>query len=161
MTAERPLVVQGSPSDHDVRLALVRALRAGDNFDPDVRLDSVELLRPLLEDVDVRQALCQAARTDQNASVRLKAVDALRGFEHDDLVRQTLLDALQHDKNPGVRVEAVSALRSFLETQPDQTPLRDDRISRVLAERQAKDPNEFVRMQSAAAMQQIAARKEY
>lgn len=161
MTSERPLVVQGSPSDHDVRLALVRALRAGDNFDPDVRLDSVELLKPLLEDVDVRQALCQAARTDRNASVRLKAVDALRGFEHDDLVRQALLDALQNDKNPGVRVEAVSALRTFLESQPDQTPLRDDRISRVLADRQAKDPNEFVRMQSAAAMQQIAARKEY
>jgi len=160
-TAEQPLVVQGSPSNPDVRLALVRALRAGDNFDPDVRLDSVEFLKPLLENADVRQALCQAARSDLNASVRLKAVDALRGFEHDDLVRQTLLDALQHDKNPGVRVEAVSALRNFLETQSDQTPLRDDRISRVLADRQAKDPNEFVRLQSAAAMQQIAARKEF
>lgn len=162
LTAPRPLVLQGSLSDRDVRLALVRALSSGDNFDPDVRLDSVELLKPLLpQDADVRQALCQAARADQNASVRLKAVDALRGFEHDDLVRQTLLDALQHDKNPGVRVEAVSALRSFLEAQPDQTPLRDAHISRVLADRQAKDPNEFVRLQSAAAMQQIAARKEY
>ena len=161
MTSERPLVVQGLAGDRDVRLALVRALRAGDNFDPDVRLDSVELLKPQLADADVRQALCQAARSDLNPSVRLKAVEALRGFELDDQVRQTLLDALQHDKNPGVRVEAVSALRTFLESQSDQTPLRDDRISRVLAERKAKDPNEFVRMQSAAAMQQIAARKEY
>lgn len=161
MTSERPLVVQGSASDRDVRLALVRALRAGDNFDPDVRLDSVELLKPLLEDTDVRQALCQAARSDLNSSVRLKAVEALHGFEHDDLVRQTLLDALQHDKNPGVRIEAVGALRAFLENQSDQSPLRDDRIARVLADRTAKDPNEFVRMQSAAAMQQIAARKEY
>jgi hypothetical protein len=161
MTSERPVIVQGQPSDRDVRLALVRALRAGDNFDPDVRLDSVELLKPLLQDTDVRQALCQAVRTDLNAGVRLKAVDALRGLEQDDLVRQTLLDALQHDKNPGVRIEAVSALRAFLESQPEQTPVRDERISRVLADRQAKDPNEFVRLQSAAAMQQIAARKEY
>jgi hypothetical protein len=161
MTSERPLVVQGSPSDRDVRLALVRALRAGDTFDPDVRLDSVELLKPLLQDSDVRSALCQAARGDLNSSVRLKAVEALHGFEQDDLVRQTLLDALQHDKNPGVRVEAVGALRAFLENQSDQSPLRDDRMARVLADRKAKDPNEFVRMQSAAAMQQIAARKEY
>jgi hypothetical protein len=161
MTSERPLVVQGLPADRDVRLALVRALRAGDNYDPDVRLDSVELLKPQMEDTDVRQALCQAARSDLNTSVRLKAVEALRGFEKDDLVRQTLLDALQHDTNPGVRVEAVSALRTYLESQTDQTPLRDDRITRVLADRKAKDPNEFVRLQSAAAMQQIAARKEY
>jgi hypothetical protein len=161
ITSERPLIVKGTPADPDVRLALVRALRAGDNYDPDVRLDSVEALKPLLEDTDVRQALCQAARSDLNTSVRLKAVEALRGFEKDDLVRQTLLDALQHDTNPGVRVEAVSALRTYLESQSDQTPLRDDRITRVLADRKAKDPNEFVRLQSAAAMQQIAARKEY
>lgn len=161
MTSERPLVVQGLPADRDVRLALVRALRAGDNLDPDVRLDSVEALKTLLQDTDVRQALCQAARSDLNPSVRLKAVDALRGFEQDDQVRQTLLEALQHDKNPGVRVEAVNALRTYLESQTDQSPLRDDRISRVLADRRAKDPNEFVRMQSAAAMQQIAARKAF
>ena len=161
MTSERPVIVQGSASDRDVRLALVRALEAGDSFDPDLRLDSLDLLKPQMQDADVRQALCQAARRDPNPSVRLKAVEALRGFELDDQVRQTLLDVLQHDKNPGVRVEAVSALRAFFETQTDQTPLRDDRIARILAERRAKDPNEFVRLQSAAAMQQIAARKEY
>jgi hypothetical protein len=161
ITSERPVIVQGSASDRDVRLALVRALEASDSFDPDLRLDSVELLKPQMQDSDVRQALCQAARRDLNPSVRLKAVEALRGFELDDQVRQTLLDALQHDKNPGVRVEAVSALRAFFESQTDQTPLRDDRIARVLADRKVKDPNEFVRMQSAAAMQQIAARKAY
>jgi hypothetical protein len=161
MTAERPVVVQGSASDRDVRLALVRALQAGDSFDPDLRLDSLELLKPQMQDADVRQALCEAARRDRNPSVRLKAVEALRGFELDDQVRQTLLDVLQRDKNPGVRIEAVSALRAFFESQTDQEPLRDGRTARILAERKAKDPNEFVRLQSAAAMQQIAARKEY
>jgi hypothetical protein len=161
MNTQRPEVVRGTPADARVRRALVSALSAGRGEDADIRMDSVELLRPLRSDNDVRKALCQAARHDANTSVRLKAIEALRGMEQDELVRDTLLDALLHDGNPGVRVEAVTALRAFLDANADDRPFTDERVTQALHDRREKDPNEFVRLQSAAAIRQIAARKAY
>lgn len=161
MNTQRPEVVLGKPSDARVRRALVSALGASRGEDADIRMDSVELLRPQRGDADVLKALCLAVRRDANTSVRLKAIEALRGLEQDEMVRDTLLDALLHDGNPGVRVEAVSALRNFLDSSSDDPPFSDDRVSNTLRDRRDKDPNEFVRLQSAAAIRQIAARKAY
>jgi HEAT repeats/Putative zinc-finger len=158
MTAEQPYVVQGSPEDSDIRGALLAALQGSGTADPDARIDSVDLLRPSRSNASVRQALCQAALRDPNPSVRLKAVEALRGLEGEADVRQALLAALEHDANPGVRVEAVSALRSFLETEPAGDWKSDSAVLRVLRDREHKDPNEFVRLESSAAMRQISAR---
>jgi len=86
-------------------------------------------------------------------------VEALRGLEQEPEVRQTLLQALEHDPNPGVRVEAVSSLRTFLDASPsDDAWTRDASLVRILRESQRKDPNEFVRLQSDAAIRQISAR---
>ena len=156
--ADQDMTVQGTPEDRAVRRALLSALRASDRPDPDARLESVELLSPIRTDQAVRTALCYAVLHDSNPSVRLKAIEALRGLEQEPDVRRTLLAALEHDSNPGVRVEAVSSLRSFLDASPTADWMHDDAVVRVLRERQAKDPNEFVRLQSDAAIRQISAR---
>jgi hypothetical protein len=157
MTREQPYVVQGSPEDSDIRGALLAALQGSGTPDPDARIESVDLLRGSRSDAAVREALCQAVLRDPNPSVRLKAVEALRGLEGEAEVRQTLLAALEHDANPGVRVEAISALRTFLETSASEEWTRDGAVVRVLRDRQHKDPNEFVRLQSGAAIRQISA----
>ena len=157
MRTEQPVVVQGTPDDGAIRRALLEALQASDAPDPDARLESVDLLRGSRTDASVRRALCLAALHDTNASVRLKAIDALRGLEKEDDVRQTLLRALERDQNPGVRVEAISALRSYLDSAPSTDWTRDDALVRILRDRQRKDPNEFVRLQSGAAIRQISA----
>jgi len=158
MTTEQPSVVQGSPEDSDIRRALLAALEGSGTPDPDARIESVDLLRASRSDASVRQALCQAVLRDPNPSVRLKAVEALHGLESEADVRQALLAALEHDANPGVRVEAISALRSFLDTDPAGDWTRDGAVVRVLRDREHRDPNEFVRLQSGAAMRQISAR---
>jgi anti-sigma factor RsiW len=158
MTSEQPYVVQGSPDDREVRGALLAALEGSGTLDPDARLESVDLLRDSRTDTAVRQALCQAVLRDPNPSVRLKAVEALRGLEGEAEVRQALLGALQHDANPGVRVEAISALRTFLDSAPSEDWTRDGTVVRILRDREHKDPNEFVRLQSGAAIRQISAR---
>jgi len=158
LTTEQPYVVQGSPDDSNIRGALLAALGGAATPDPDARIESVDLLRGSRTDAAVRQALCQAALRDPNPSVRLKAVEALRGLENEAEVRQTLLAALEHDANPGVRVEAISALRASLEAEPAADWTSDRAVVRVLREREHKDPNEFVRLQSSAAMRQISAR---
>ncbi|HMD31697.1 MAG TPA: HEAT repeat domain-containing protein [Candidatus Acidoferrales bacterium] len=159
MQTEKPVVVEGMLDDGAIRRALLSALQASDRPDPDARLESVDLLRPSRTDQAVRSALCYAALHDTNPSVRLKDVEALRGLEQESEVRQTLLQALEHDPNPGVRVEAVSSLRTFLDASPsDDAWTRDASLVRILRESQRKDPNEFVRLQSDAAIRQISAR---
>jgi hypothetical protein len=162
LTAEKPLVVQGSMDDTDVKRVLTYVVQNGQRFDPGVRLDSVDILRTRLSDGDVRRALCTAARKDRNPGVRLKALEALHGFEQDDTVRQTMLDALLEDPNPGVRVEAVNSLQATLRAMSERaaTP-QDQRAVQVLRDRMQKDPNNYVRMQSAAAMRQLGPREVY
>ena len=158
MRSDQPVVVQGTLNDGDIRRALLAALQASGAPDPDARLESVELLRADRTDAAVRRALCQAVLHDTNPSVRLKAIDALRGLEQEAEVRHALLRALEHDGNPGVRVEAISALRAYLDSAPSDELTRDGTFVRVLRDRQRKDPNEFVRLQSDAAIRQISAR---
>ena len=158
MRSDQPVVMQGALNDGDIRRALLTALQAFDAPDPDARLESVELLRASRTDSVVRHALCQAMLHDTNPSVRLKAIAALRGLEQEPEVRHALLRALEHDANPGVRVQAISALRAYLDSASGDEFTRDGSFVRILRDRQRKDPNEFVRLQSDAAIRQISAR---
>ncbi len=110
-----PMSIVGAPDDADVQRALTFLLENGQRFDPDVRLDSLDVLRMNAADPDVRRTLCAAARLDRNPGVRIKALDALQGFEQDPAVRDALLDALESDANSGVRVEAIHLLFASLQ----------------------------------------------
>ena len=158
MSTEKPVVRRGSLDDLDIKRVLMFVVQNGQKFDSDIRLESINVLQTRSSDVDVRHALCAAARTDSNVGVRLNALKALRGIEQDELVRQTLLDALVQDQNPGVRVEAVNALRALAERTP---AVRDAQMIEVLRNRMERDPNSYIRMQSAAAMRQLAPGKVY
>ncbi|MFZ0523665.1 MAG: zf-HC2 domain-containing protein [Candidatus Acidiferrales bacterium] len=158
MRAQQPFMVSGTVNDKDVKQVLMYVLHNNQRFDPDVRLDAVDLLRARNNDPDVRSALCQAVHTDHNAAVRLKALEALNGAEPQDLVRQTLLDALVDDQNPGVRVEAINALRDMAaKGQVDA----DDHMLAVLRERMRKDPSTYIRLQSAAVIRDLGPRQKF
>ncbi|MGA7187358.1 MAG: zf-HC2 domain-containing protein [Candidatus Acidiferrales bacterium] len=158
MRAEQPFMVSGTVNDDDVKRVLMFVLHNNQRFDPDVRLDAVDLLRARNNDPDVRSALCQAVHTDHNAAVRLKALEALNGAEPQDLIRQTLLDALVDDQNPGVRVEAINALRDMAaKGQVDA----DDHMLAVLRERMRKDPSTYIRLQSAAVIRDLGPRQKF
>ncbi|MGB0035116.1 MAG: HEAT repeat domain-containing protein [Candidatus Acidiferrales bacterium] len=158
LKAQQPFTVQGTVNNNDVKRILLYVLRNNDRFDPDVRLDAVDLLRTRNDDPDVRSALCYAVHTDHNAAVRLKALEALNGAEPQDLVRQTLLDALVDDQNPGVRVEAINALREMAATGK---VVSDAHMMAVLRDRMRKDPNTYIRLQSAAAIRDLGPRETF
>jgi HEAT repeats/Putative zinc-finger len=154
LRTEQPVTIRGSVNDSDVKHALINVLRNNQRFDPDLRLDAVDLLRTRNDDPDVRAALCQAVHTDQNAAVRLKALEALSdAAEPGDQVRQTLLDALKNDQNPGVRVEAMNSLRLLAESGRIDS---DSKLIDVLRDRMQKDPNNYIRLQSAATLRDLA-----
>jgi hypothetical protein len=158
LKTQLPFKVQGTVNNEDVKSVLINVLRNNDRFDPDVRLDAVDLLRARNNDPDVRSALCYAVHTDHNAAVRLKALEALNGAEPQDIIRQTLLDALVDDKNPGVRVEAINALRGMAASGQVTA---DDHMLAVLHERMKKDPNTYIRIQSAAAIRDLGPREKF
>jgi hypothetical protein len=158
LKSQQPVTVEGTVDDDEVKSALLSVLSGGDHFCPDIRLDAVECLRGRSNDPEVRSALCRAVRKDHNAAVRLKAIEALDGAGSQEMVRETLLDALVDDQNPGVRIEAVNALRSMAASGHMDS---DDHMVDVLRERMQKDPNTYIRLQSAAAIRDIGPRQKF
>ncbi|HEY1424866.1 MAG TPA: HEAT repeat domain-containing protein [Candidatus Acidoferrum sp.] len=120
LRAEQPVVLSGSLDDPDVRRVLTYVVRNGDRFNAGVRLDCLEALKARVHDSEIRAALLDAARRDDNPAVRMKALEALRDIAGERDVRDVLLQSLDKDSNPGVRVEAVNLLVRSLEVESVQ-----------------------------------------
>jgi len=173
LSAEQPMVLMGRADDSNVRQVLTYMVENSERFDAGVRLDCLDALKAAVRDQQVRLALLNAARKDQNPAVRMKALEALRDTAGEDDVRQVLLDALEHDSNPGVRVEAVNLLVGSLVNGPPAAeaapeapvvaPAPEDasfeHVVKVLQELQRRDPDTYVRLRSAAALRQIGPRE--
>jgi HEAT repeat protein/putative zinc finger protein len=185
LRAEQPVTLSGSLDDTDVRRVLTYVVRNSDRFDAGVRLDCLDALKSRIADSEIRGALLEAVRSDQNPAVRMKALEALREAVNAQDVRDALLETLNRDANPGVRVEAVNLLVRSLELESEhQMPgLQEDaiagdfdtpmiapsapavtamsagesarRVVRALEDLQRRDPNRYVRLRSAAALRQI------
>lgn len=149
-----PVNIVGAPDDADVQRALTFLLENGQRFDPNVRLDSLDVLRMNAADPDIRRTLCAAARLDRDPGVRLKALEALQGFEQDPAVRSAVLDALESDGNPSVRVAAIHLLRSAVRSG-NAYVARDPQTLEVLRDRLRNDPSMEIRQQSAAALGEL------
>jgi anti-sigma factor RsiW len=158
LQAQRPLTVQGTVANNNVKDTLLYILQNNRRCGPDVRIESVELLKPRSNDSDVRQTLCKVIRTDGNAAVRLKALETLNGEGDPLIVRQTLEDVLVADTNPGVRIEAINALRAM--AVKNQMPL-DPQLVKVLRERAESDSSTYIRLQSAALIQDLGPKQSY
>jgi anti-sigma factor RsiW len=152
-----PMDIVGAPDDADVQRALTFLLENGQRFDPDVRLDSLDVLRMNAGDPDVRHTLCAVARLDRNPAVRIKALEALQGFEEDPGVHEALLDALEIDSNSGVRVAAIRLLRTALQSEGESGASRglDAQTLDVLRDRLRNDSSPAVRQQSASALHEL------
>lgn len=158
LRAQRPVTLKGSVDNDEVKRLLVDVLSDSSRFCPDLRLDAIDCLKPRKNDPQIRAALCNAVRNDSNAAVRMKALEALNGSEPQGIVRQTLLDALVDDQNPGVRVEAMNALRDWAAKGAFAS---DDHMRSVLHERMQRDPNAYIRLQSAALVRDMGAGPDY
>lgn len=143
--AVSPQVRTGSLNDPNIQQLLLYAAR--NNFNPGVRMDSVDLLKQQPNDQHVREALIYALRYDSNTGVRLKALDGLGPYVKDDVqVRDAVLESLMSDANPGIRVEALRLLQ----------PVRADSSVRIVLQRlAAKDENRYIRSQARTLLSQL------
>ena len=179
VSAEQPMILTGNADDARMRQILMQVVENGERYDAGMRLDCLDALKAAVRDLQVRAALLNAARKDQNPAVRMKALEALREAAGEDDVRETILDALEHDINPGVRVEAVNLLVGSLKNEVTDTgtaPLTPEapvvasaplapgsedfeQVVKVLQGLQRRDPDSNVRKRSAAALRQIGPRE--
>lgn len=137
--------VEGSPRDPRIRGLLVGTLR--DSLNAGLRLEAIDALSGHADEREVRAALLRALREDENAGARLKALDALaRRTGQDPEVRAAVVRVLIHDTNPGVRVRAIDALG----------PARHPETLPVLRRLAKEDPNDYVRLRSAALVSDLA-----
>jgi HEAT repeats len=154
LMSQAPMNIVGPPDDADVQRALTYVLANGRRFDATARMDSLDVLRTRCVDSDVRHAVCSAALSDPYPGVRIKALQALQGFDQDPTVQQTIIDALQNDDNPSVRVEAVNHVINCLRTENSSGSV-DANLVAALRDRVRNDPNNYIRVQSAAALRQF------
>jgi hypothetical protein len=148
-----PMSIVGPPDDADVERALTFVLENGRQFEPSVRLDSLDVLRTQAADPEVCRVLCATARSDQNPGVRMKALEALQDMTQEPLVRRTILEALQNDSNSGVRVAAMNLLLASI--GQGGGPQADAQVLSVLRDRVRNDPNHYIRLKSAAVLRQL------
>ena len=135
----------GSLNDPNIQQLLLYAAR--NNYNPAVRMDSVDLLKQQPNDTHVREALIYALRYDSNTGVRLKALDGLGSFVKDDVnVRDAVLEALVNDSNPGVRTEALRLIE----------PVKaDGSVRGVLMALAAKDQSQYIKSQARTMLAQL------
>lgn len=152
ITTQKPMVVQGTVDDKEVKQVLLYVLRNDRRFGPDVRINAVDLLKARASDPEVEQALCQVERIDDNPAVRLKALEALTDAPPNQASIQTMLNAVVKDSNIGVRVQAVNSLRTLSEHGALNS---DPEAIKVLRDLSQSDSNVYIRLQSAAAIQQM------
>jgi hypothetical protein len=157
LMSQTPMNIEGPTDDADVRHALTYVLSHDQKFDADARMDALEVLSNCTADSGVRHAMCTAARVDHHPAVRIKALESLQGLEQDPEVQQTLLDVLQNDVNPGVRVEAINQLLNSLHLDNPSGHV-SAKIIGALRDCLHNDPNDYIRLESADALQQIASK---
>lgn len=145
---EQQQEITGNVNDDAVRQLLLAAMR--DPTDPEIRVDSVEMLQHE-RGVDIRDALLNTAKNDANAAVRMKALEGLRQFANDPATRQAVEFVLKHDTNAEVRSEAIDVLLPadrVIGITPDVLTTLQDILT---SERE----NDYVRSRSAQVLRAI------
>lgn len=156
--AVSPVRVKGSPNDPGIQSVLTRALITEEN--PGVRLRTVSAItsqielnsgKPDASDNDVKRALIDAMKFDDNPGVRKEALRALLKFPFDELIKEGLLYVLSKDKNEGLRVEAINSLGAVR----NQITASDDRLLDILQKRVESDNNRYVRTRARAVLEEV------
>ena len=144
----RRRTLSGKMQDPGIRDFLIYAARSYAN--PGVQMDTIEILREKAGERQIRDMLLYVLGNDRNPGVRLKALESLKPFSGDSGVRQALIQVLTGDDNPGMRVQAIDLL----------TAAQDRSLVGILQDVARKEQNNYVRMRSRAALQEMNASVE-
>ena len=137
--------VTGGLEDENIQRLIMAAMRQEAN--PGVRVETLSVLKDAAVPAEIRDILVYTMQNDPNAGVRLKALESLRGFAAEPSVRKGLARALIQDDNPGVRIQAIDLLVQH----------KDGSMVGVLQELMGREENEYIRMRTTRALEDMNA----
>ncbi len=144
----RQRALSGEPGDLRIRNLLLSASR--DSSDPDLREETIDLLRSQADSVEVRGALRAALQHDTNAGVRLRALEGLRPWIGQPDIRKALAHVILKDPSAQVRTQAIDLL----------TQSREPELVGVLQEALSREDNKYVRLVCRKVLQEMNASEE-
>ena len=151
-----PMNIVGAPDDADVQHALTFLLENGQRFDPDVRLDSLDVLRRNAADPDVRRTLCAAARLTAIPACAEGARCAAGIRAGSRGPRRASRRARKRRRfRSARRSHPPSFYRAAIRRSAWSPAAHDPQTVAVLRDRQHNDPSSIVRQQSAAALRAL------
>lgn len=150
--AVRPVQIMGPVDDPDIQRVLTFAVLNEQN--PGVRLRAVNAVSAsegLHSDLEIRDALITALKTDSNAGVRGEAFNALARYPFDGEIRDAMIHTLVFDENPALRINAINRLQ-------EQVPASfDEQLESVLRTRMVLDENAYIRTKARTVLSNLPA----
>lgn len=151
--ATRTVKLKGSVYDPNIQKILASSLIWEQNTG--IRLKTINTLSEklnnnLLTDNDVKLALIETVKNDNNPAVRKEALRVLSGLPFDKTIKETLLFVLINDTNSGNRIMAINNI-GMLTSQN----LLDNEILDVLKKKSKNDNNDYVRLRAANILEEV------
>lgn len=150
--AVEPVHMKGSLQDDRIRKVLAVAMLNEKN--PGVRIRAIGTLekREAGEmDPALESALITSLKFDENAGVRKRAMEVLAKMAYTQRIKDAFLYVLAHDGNPGLRVGAINFLEAISLEGKRLGPSTTD----VLEKTTRSDPNDYIRIRSAAMLREV------
>ncbi len=109
--AVKPMTIKGNVNDQRIQNILTYSMLNEQN--PGVRLNSINAIsanQPANLDDEVKEALMNVVKFDNNPGVRREAIKFLQKYPYDEKLKDTYLYALLNDSTSGMRIEAINSL---------------------------------------------------
>lgn len=109
--AIKPVKIIGSVNDQRIQSILTHSILNGNN--PGLRLNTISAIsqnKPLKLDKDIKAALINVVKYDNNPGVRREAINLLKQYPYNENLKQVYLYVLMNDTTSGMRIEAIKCL---------------------------------------------------
>lgn len=139
--AIKPVTVRGNINDEKIRNVLMYSLLNEQN--PGVRLSSLNAInsKQKLQNNDLKEALINVIKFDNNPGVRREAITTLSKFSYDEDIKKAFIYVLLNDTISGMRIEAINKLVEATEKGFAFSP---DELN-MLKSKAVRDDNNYVR----------------
>lgn len=146
----KPMHIKGSIEDEQIQKILVRSMLSEQN--PDIRRKSVNAIgenKPIFQDNEIKSAIINVVKYDENPGVRLEAIKKLQRFPMDESIKNLYIHVLTTDNNSGLRIEAMNSLMLAIQ-HSDST---DDEILTLFKDKLSKDDNNYIRVRATSLLE--------
>lgn len=149
--AIKPMRIKGRVDDDNIKNILTYSMLNEDN--PGTRLNSISLInlkKSVVVDSDIKSAVLDVVRYDENAGVRREAFKLLVKFPYDEEIKQIYLYVLMNDSSASLRIESMKAL---VEAGKEGHKFSSEDLS-VFKEKMRTDENNYIRYYAKTVLQE-------